>query len=69
VTYLLRLQLPGGVFLFVRRLHVDGRVSLTFDQVNARRFRSDAPAVLDLVRQTAAAWATSPEVAYLPAPG
>jgi hypothetical protein len=68
VTRLLRIDRAGQAPVFVSYVHLDGRISTTFHQAEARRFRSASPDALRKVAKAAAAWPAPGSPVFVAAP-
>jgi hypothetical protein len=66
VTLCLQIEQPGWAPLFVRALDRRGRLSVTFQPSEARRFPAASPSILRRVRLAVAPWAGPCQVSYVP---
>lgn len=66
MSYLIQIDHPPHLPMFVRRLHRAGAIAVTFDQAKARRFPDQASARLEQIRAAVAKWPQSGSVSYVP---
>jgi len=68
MTLLLQIDQPGRLPLYVCRLDRAGRLAVTFDQAEARRFPAASPSLLRRATTAAAAWPSPGRAAFVAAP-
>jgi hypothetical protein len=56
MSYLIQIEQPQRLPFFVKCLHRDGSVSVTFKRARARRFPDQSAPLLERVRTVHAAW-------------
>lgn len=68
LSHLIRIDQPGRPPLFVKHMHRNGVVTVTFEPARAGRFLQQDPAPLRQASETAASWAeaAAAAAAYVP---